>query len=222
MKCTKCNQEIAKGSKFCIHCGASVDMMQMNMTSALKRVKTCPQCQKTFSENYVYCNNCGVMLQECAIGNTEQKKQTEHSMKWYKFIIYVQLFLSAIVSFASAISLLTGSYYGGKENADLVYYYYGNGLKIFDISLVIISLGLVVMAIVARTKLKNFKVGAPQFYLKLLILSCAVTVISVLVPSLITGEFLFNSSMFGSLAGNITMIFINKSYFEKRAELFCN
>ena len=91
MKCTKCNQEIAKGSKFCIHCGASVDMMQMNMTSALKRVKTCPQCQKTFSENYVYCNNCGVMLQECAIGNTEQKKQTEHSMKWYKFII-LQMF----------------------------------------------------------------------------------------------------------------------------------
>lgn len=144
----------------------------------------------------------------------------EHSMKWYKFIIYVQLFLNAILSVVSAINIFSGSYYGDRETADLIYQYYGSGLKIFDIVIAVLFIGLAVMAILARKKLKNFEAGAPEFYLKFLALDCAIAVVQILGASLFVGELIADSSTIGNIVGCIAMIGINKTYFDKRAELF--
>lgn len=51
MKCTKCNNEIPEGSKFCNHCGTKVEM--------INGVK-CPHCgYVNLSDTVNFCTECG-------------------------------------------------------------------------------------------------------------------------------------------------------------------
>lgn len=141
----------------------------------------------------------------------------EHSMKWYKFVIYVQLFLSALINLYTAVMDFTGGNYGSE--ADMVYAYYG-GLKVLDVLMGIVSLALAVLALIVRQKLKNYKADGPKWYISLLAFSIIVSVAYMLLVYLVTGVQVLDSSIVVSLVGNVILLTANKKYFDNRKDLF--
>ena len=158
-------------------------------------------------------------------------------MKWYKFVIWVQLFLSALVSVGSALLLLTGAQYG--HDSDLAYSMIG-GLRVVDI------IFAAVFAIYVRQRLAGFKKGAPELYLRFIIIANVISIsynliVVWLAVSTLTrflpganffdalGMLLESSSTQASLfqlvvsvIAVIVMYFLNRTYFNKRAHLFVN
>ena len=140
-------------------------------------------------------------------------------MKWYKFVIYFQLFLAALVNLGGAGMYLTGSHYNGQA-----YAVYGvfPALKTIDILMGIVSLLLAVSSIIIRQKLAHYKTEGPSWYLIMLGVSAVSTLVYVVLASIITGINVLDTSTIASIATNIVMIFANKVYFDKRMSLFTN
>ena len=88
----------------------------------------CQKCGKQLLENTQRCPYCGEDLQAA---QTPAAAQQPMKMKWFKFVIWVQLFLAALSSLYTAFSLFTGSAYLGS--ADTIYSYYP-GLKASDMT----------------------------------------------------------------------------------------
>jgi predicted RNA-binding Zn-ribbon protein involved in translation (DUF1610 family) len=56
MNCTKCNEELKKGSKFCHGCGATIETEQ-------SAAFNCPQCGKELAAGSKFCNSCGAKIE---------------------------------------------------------------------------------------------------------------------------------------------------------------
>lgn len=143
------------------------------------------------------------------------------TMKWYNFVIYVQLFLSAIVCAVNGVNYCSGSHYG-SEAAKYVYAYYGNGLRMLDLLMGVSSLALAVLAIVVRQKLKNFKADGPKWYINLLALSIIQVVLYIILVYMITSVMALDSTLTANLVVSVVMLFANKKYFDNRMDLFVN
>lgn len=144
-------------------------------------------------------------------------------MKWYKFIIYFQLFAAMALNTLSGISAFTGAQYDGE--ADLVYRVF-EGLKTVDILMGVACILLAVGDLVARQKLSGFKRDAIQWYLGVMAATVVVSVIYIIAVCAIT-EMPFMDAMKegnfrGSLWMGIVMLAINYTYFQKRRDMFCN
>lgn len=64
MKCTKCNNEIPEGSKFCNHCGAKIEMVE--------GIKC--QCGYVNPSDAVYCTECGKKIKKRPLFNSVHNK----------------------------------------------------------------------------------------------------------------------------------------------------
>ena len=84
-------------------------------------------------------------------------------MKWYKFIIYVQLFLSALSGLVNGIKYITGSVYGDASERETIYGFFPS-MKTVSTITGILMLAAAVVAIIARQKLAGFKHDGPMFY----------------------------------------------------------
>ncbi len=144
-----------------------------------------------------------------------------YKLKWYKFLIYFALWASAVLNVVSAFAYFTGSIYGDAANR--VYSYYG-GMKALDIIMGLILLGLAVFSIYVRFQLAGFKTGAPKKLEYLYIANALIPLLYLLAASSVTGISFTDlaSGSWGSLAGSVAMVFINRNYFSKREALFVN
>lgn len=234
----------------------------------------CPNCGKQIPDQSVFCPSCGTRVQAAAPqqpgapqaptpqqpGAPQQPAPTGMQpapyqqpvpyvaqpalpMKWYKFVIWVQLFLSALVSVGSALLLLTGAQYG--PDSDLAYSMIG-GLRVVDIIFALAQIGIAAFAIYVRQRLAGFKKGAPELYLRFIIIANVISIsynliVVWLAVSTLTrflpganffdalGMLLESSSTQASLfqlvvsvIAVIVMYFLNRTYFNKRAHLFVN
>ena len=146
----------------------------------------------------------------------------EQGMKWFKFVIYAQLFLNAAASLLNAFAFFTGATYGGS--ADMVYAFY-SGLQAVDILFAIIYVALAVAAIYVRMRLAKFRRGAPPLYLMFLVACLAIQILYAVFAMVVTGLSpldMFDVSTVTSTIATVVLIFANKVYFEKRAHLFVN
>ena len=148
-----------------------------------------------------------------------EETMKEYSMKWYKFIIYVHLFFTALRSIGSAYVFFSGSLYQGNANA--VYAAF-SGMKTLDMLMGIINIGIAVFCIIVRQKLANFKKEGPDWYLTLIGLSLATSIMYIGMASIITGINLMNSSIVPSIVEIIVLLVANRIYFDNRKELFVN
>lgn len=139
------------------------------------------------------------------------------SMKWYKFVIYVQLFLSAIVNFCNAATYFAGLHYQG--NAESVYYFFPN-MRALDIVMGIFCMALAVFAIVVRQRLAKFKKDGPMLYLILFGIQAALNMLYLSFATGITGINAFDASVCSAIVAPIVLLVTNKVYFEKRKDLF--
>lgn len=148
---------------------------------------------------------------------------TYHPMKWYKFIIYFQLFAAMALNLLSAIGAFTGAQYG--EDAEALYYMFEN-LKTVDILMGVVCILLAVGDLVARQKLSGFKRDAVRWYLGMMAASVVVSIVYIVAVCSVTGlsivEMMAQANLRASIWGSVVMLAVNYTYFQKRRDMFCN
>ena len=150
---------------------------------------------------------------------TPQQPQKELGMKWFHFVIYFQLFVSALVGLWNGFQLLTGRIYG--ENTDRVYSYF-SGLKGVDTIIGICYIAIAIFALVTRFMLADFKKCGPAMYIGMQVAGLIISIAYIAsVTSIVDGltEYIA-SSTYGTMAVSIVMLICNIVYFKKRKHLF--
>ena len=142
----------------------------------------------------------------------------EMPMKWYKFIIYFQLFVSAMSYLFSGVTYLMGLQYGGMAN--LAYTFWGSDLKILDMIMAILSFGTMVFMLYTRHCLTMYKQGAPKKYLFCLVLALVNAGVYLFGTYFVTGKFVLVMEDVMMLIEAGIMIALNYVYFKKREHLF--
>ncbi len=141
------------------------------------------------------------------------------TLKWYKFIIYFQLFAGALVSLAVGFGSIMGWKYGGEQQAARVYAEF-SGLRMVDIIVCFLYVALAVMSVAVRQRLAAFRQNGPWLYLTLLGEYLLLGVIAWVLEAMITGSLRLEA---GTLAGWIVqfvLICLNMIYFGKRKQMF--
>ena len=150
--------------------------------------------------------------------------------KWFKFIIYVQLFLWALWDVGQAVAFFTGTHYGeGSTGAALIYGFFGN-LKTLDVVMGICILVLAGMSIVVRQKLAHFEKAGTKWYLMLQAATLVLNIVyAVALYGLVYAEVqeaagdmlpILWSSVGTSVTSSIFWLVVNKIYFDNRKEYF--
>ena len=156
-------------------------------------------------------------------GGQQQANKPAFGMGWFKFTIYVQLFLNALVMLINGVSYFTGSGYG--EYKDSVYLFYPS-LKVTDICLGIISILFAAYAIFTRMQLAKFKKNGPLFLYILLGGHVVLGILSNVITFAIIGSGSVSAynmgRIFGQVTGVIALLIIDIIYFQKRKSLFVN
>lgn len=186
----------------------------------------CPNCRTEIDPACRFCPTCGKEIshsegQEASSyrGEHPYMERQEMPMKWYKFVIYVQLFLSLLSALGTAMNFFMGIQYG--EYAEHVYAYYG-GLKAIDILMGVLCLGQVVLVIAARQSLAHFRKNGPNLYYAVWGYSIVSNIVHIigLVAVGAAGEGM--SAIVGQIIGAAIMLVLNVMYFKKRMHLFVN
>lgn len=235
MFCQSCGYQISDGSKFCNNCGTTIvnavppqqvkqPVQQPNNTAPQQStystpkpdaappqqpVYTAPKPQTTYTapqqnNNYQF-NNTGEVQ--------------ELPMKWYKFVIYFQLFASAVSNLIGLIMCFTGAHYGGGYMTDLVYSYY-DGLRGFDIFMGICCIPLIASAIYTRFRLSAFRKDAIFWLFMTYGANVVFSLIYLIGVSSIIQN--FDASQFSPIVGNASLLVCSSVYFNKRKHLFVN
>lgn len=202
----------------------------------------CPSCGKPVPDQSKFCPSCGATVQG-APGQppVPYNPQPDLPMKWFKFVIWVQLFLAALYALSNAVRFLTGTAYGDETD---LYYEMINGLRATDIVFGLMYVGVIVLAIYVRQQLAGFKKGAPEHYLRFIIIANAVGIayslaVIVVVATAVTNAIpgLSFSDVISMMADDpdvqsifiqlvlslilLTVMYVlNKIYFDKRTHLF--
>ena len=149
-------------------------------------------------------------------------------MKWYKFIIYVQLFLSALTGLVNGIKYKTGSVYGNASERETIYAWFPS-MKTVSTITGILMLAAAVVAIIARQKLAGFKHDGPMFYY----ITCGISIGASLIyciaaySELSKYSWLVDTSSYlaGSIIGiliSVGLLIANIIYFGHRKDMFTN
>lgn len=187
----------------------------------------CQYCGKEIPNDSKFCPNCGATVnvqqdsfQPNSNMNYSYSQVNTLPMNWYKFLIYCALFLGALSNAYTGVQMLTGSQYGDMSAA--VYSYFSS-LKTIDMIMGIACIGLAVLAIIVRQKLAGFKSDGPKMLLLLYVVSVAVSLgYALLVMAIVGSDVIDFSTIAPTLAVSVAMIFVNKTYFDKRQHLFIN
>lgn len=175
----------------------------------------CGNCGNEMPQGVASCYVCGQPLQSDA--------QPYMPMKWFKFLIYFGLFFGAFTNFLTGINLITGNIYGSDK--ELVYSVFEN-LQTMDMIMGALLIGIAALGVYTRFRLSGFRKDGPAMVQVMYAAGAAFQLIYALsvqavLPSSAALELDFSSMYSGAITG-VIMIFVNRSYFAKRAHLFVN
>ena len=187
----------------------------------------CRFCGKQIPDNAKFCPECGADLAPAPSAAPPESTPSfpaapaapRRGMKWFKFIIYFQLWAGMLVNLVAAGKYFTGAYYEG--NAEMVYRVFP-ALQPLDIVMGVVCLALAVYAVVVQRALAKFRAKGPMMYYLMYIVNTAATVLYLLIGSIIIGQSAFTAEVAGSIIGSIVMLFVNIPYFNNRKHLFVN
>lgn len=210
--CIHCGREVNETGRFCANCGQPINSGVSSQENN--------DVQQQYQQEYNVYNVPQQYQQDGAAQmNREHVQPVVLPMKWYKFVIWVQLFLNALSMLGSGVLTITGLQYG--ESREWVYYFYG-GMRVLDVIVGLIAGVLCVGAIYVRQQLAKFKRNATKLYIYYLIAVLSLQVLYILLTSLIIGSLALTASDAGGIIGSAVLIMCNYVYFMKRQHLFVN
>lgn len=213
MYCRFCGTKIPDNVKFCPECGANLAPASAPSAAPEESAPVVPMAPENAAAPAM---PHGTPDPSAAIGVIATPQR---GMKWFKFIIYFQLWAGMLVNLVTAVKYFTGAYYEGS--AEMVYTFFP-ALQPLDIVMGVFCLALAVYAVVVQRALAKFRTKGPMMYYLMYIVSTASTVLYLLIGSLIIGQSAFTAETAGSFTGSLFMIFINIPYFNNRKHLFVN
>lgn len=151
-----------------------------------------------------------------------QKRKQQYPMKWYYFIIHIQLIFGVVSLAAIGFLYISGEYL--ELNYDMLFkegvYIKVPGLKYMDIGIGVINLGLIPACLITRQKLVNFKKDAPKWYMGILVGNLVSYVLINISASMYVEVSVISFGI--GMAVFIALIVANYMYFNKRKVLFHN
>lgn len=211
MYCRFCGTKIPDNVKFCPECGANLAPVP---SAAPEESAPAAPAAPEIPTPYDPAPNSADPFASADVAAAPQR-----GMKWFKFIIYFQLWAGMLVNLVTAGKYFTGAYYEG--NAEMVYRFFP-ALQPLDIVMGVVCLALAVYAVVVQRALAKFRAKGPMMYYLMYIVNTAVTVLYLIIGSIIIGQSAFTAEVAGSIIGSLVMIFINIPYFNNRKHLFVN
>ena len=221
MYCPNCRSQLIDGSIYCPVCGTQLaqaqqgNYQQMNYQQPAQQMNYQQPVQPQMVSN-------GNYVQQTAQPQMQQKPL---GMKWFKFLIYFQLFMASLVSLLTGVFLFTGKIYTGAsaEEVELLYMYFPN-LKIFNLCMGVVYVVLCILYLVTRFMLSGYRKAGPAMLIAMYVGSLLISVLLVLITlQLVDGVvYEINITTITSVVTSIVMIVCNIIYFKKRKHLFIN
>ena len=216
MYCRFCGTKIPDNVKFCPECGANLaPVPSAAPEESAPAAPAAPEIPTPFDPTPYD----PAPYSADSFASADVAAAPQRGMKWFKFIIYFQLWAGMLVYLVTAGKYLTGAYYEG--NAEMVYRFFP-ALQPLDIVMGVVCLALAVYAVVVQRALAKFRAKGPMMYYLMYIVNTAVTVLYLIIGSIIIGQSAFTAEVAGSFLGALVMIFINIPYFNNRKHLFVN
>ncbi len=176
----------------------------------------CRNCGSNNEDDAVFCSKCGKALDGKSINKPL-------GMKWFKFIIYVQLILAFFMDLFSAYTIFAGIvYFEGLTNITAQVYSVVPALKLIDMSFAVVCVGMAVFSVYVRQKLVNYRLNAGNFYLFFLAITALSSLLYNGIKFLVSGIDPFSAIFIFSLLETMILLLINFEYFKKRKHLFIN
>ena len=216
MYCRFCGTKIPDNVKFCPKCGASLaPVPSAAPEESAPAAPAAPEIPTPFDPTPYD----PAPYSADSFASADVVAAPQRGMKWFKFIIYFQLWAGMLVNLVTAGKYFTGAYYEG--NAEMVYRFFP-ALQPLDIVMGVVCLALAVYAVVVQRALAKFRAKGPMMYYLMYIVNTAVTVLYLIIGSIIIGQSAFTAEVAGSIIGSIVMLFVNIPYFNNRKHLFVN
>ena len=216
MYCRFCGTKIPDNVKFCPECGANLAPVP---SAAPEESAPAAPAAPEIPTPYDPTPYDPAPYSADSFASADVAAAPQRGMKWFKFIIYFQLWAGMLVNLVTAGKYFTGAYYEG--NAEMVYRFFP-ALQPLDIVMGVVCLALAVYAVVVQRALAKFRAKGPMMYYLMYIVNTAVTVLYLIIGSIIIGQSAFTAEVAGSIIGSLVMIFINIPYFNNRKHLFVN
>ncbi len=178
----------------------------------------------------MFCKNCGsevgndvVFCPKCGKPTSNEKSVKPLGMKWFKFIIYVQLILAFFINLLGAYIVLSGNlYFDGTTNITQSVYRMMPNLRFVDICYAVACILLAVFSVYVRQQLVNYKQQAKYFYILFLALNLGFSLVYKFAVYLVSDINTVDILFLITVIENVLLIFINNIYFKKREHLFVN
>lgn len=220
MFCPACGKQVNDEFQFCPHCGGALPRLSDSVP---------PMTQYYVGEREDGGEAppagapSGAAPQTVSAGARAVVSDTPAlGMKWYKFVIYVQLFLGVAGATLGALV-----YFVGQPNS--LYYSITEGIQALDTLMGVLFVALAVLSVYVRMGLAHYRKDAPLHYLVL-------NGVSFALPMLYASAFEtvanwgIGSRLHVPIDGvSVTMLLMgvgfivaNKRYFDRRAHLFVN
>ena len=198
----------------------------------------CSHCGKQIPDNTVYCGYCGTRVQEEYTPSLQQVQPGSFAgaeampMKWYKFLIYVQLFLGALGGVINAVVYFTGTHWEnlGVPALKTLAYGFFPSLHTVDMITGICYVLMAVWYIVVRQSLVHYKKTAPRQLYSLRAFGALVSLFWSIAAFVIlskvydAAELAIALLVLPAISAIIVLVFMSleKVYFRKRQHLFIN
>lgn len=213
----------------------------------------CNHCGKPVPDNAAFCPGCGSRLTPAAPNgaynsNAQQQPRVQVPqvqtpptqqynappapdftkpqalpMNYYKFAIWVQLFLGALVYAVQGLGLLFGFWYEAVSGINAQWFYlFFPAMHIVDILFGLLYLAMAVGAVYTRQQMAHFKKNGPDLYYLFLIAGMVLSFLYAVLQGIICSTGSGISSAIGLLVGSGVVLVLCRIYFEKRRSMFCN
>jgi len=155
-----------------------------------------------------------------------QDKYCGYPMKWYKWLIYFVLFVTALSCLGNAGMYLTGDMYRQAGGSAQMVYSRFPAMQTVDILMGVLCVAQLVVALMARWKLAGLKADGPKYLYAVYVFTLIENVIYAAGSAMALAEpitaVIDVGSFIGTLLGAGLMLWLNKIYFTKRKALFVN
>ena len=224
MYCRFCGTQIPDNVKFCPSCGKRLTMDEAPSTAAPTNEPApvtpestpvwTPAAPESAAPTWAPAADTPSPAPVSAQPDVPQR-----GMKWFKFIIYFQLWVALLSSLITSGRFFYG--WGYEGNAELVYSLWP-ALKIIDILMGILNLALGVYAVFVQRALAKFRTKGPRMYYIFYGASIVFSLLYALAASIIIGESAFTADVISSLVVGVVLLLVNVQYFGNRSHLFVN
>ena len=206
MNCNTCGAQIPEGSQVCPNCGNPVTPV-VNATPV----------QQTPVNNG---QPMGAPVDGSAFNYVPQQEPL--GMKWANFLGYFVLWIGALINLFAGVGFLTGTVYNAAGvTAEEVYSYF-SALKPIDTIVGVCTLGTSVVGVMAAISIIKRKANAGKLVCALYAINFALSLIYALLVTVMTSLPGFTSSTIIQLLVSVVMFFVNRYYFNNRANVFVN